>query len=116
MHSCSLHNWEHSHSFGQEHPKEAEKYTIIVICITFLTMLLEIAAGLLFGSMALLADGIHMGTHTLALGESHRPGQTDADRRRPWAGQVAADPGYCCQSIKGVGMAAESFRLDRSGR
>ena len=31
-------------------------------------MLLEITAGILFGSMALLADGVHMGTHTLALG------------------------------------------------
>jgi len=68
MHTHSLHNWEHSHTFGQEHVKEAEKYTIIVICITALTMILEISTGILFGSMALLADGVHMGTHTLALG------------------------------------------------
>jgi cation diffusion facilitator family transporter len=68
MHTHSLNNWQHSHSFGQEHVKEAEKYTIIVICITALTMILEITAGILFGSMALLADGVHMGTHTLALG------------------------------------------------
>ena len=31
-------------------------------------MVLEITTGILFGSMALLADGVHMGTHTLALG------------------------------------------------
>lgn len=68
MHSHSLQQWEHSHTFGQEHVKEAEKYTVIVICITALTMVLEIATGILFGSMALLADGIHMGSHTLALG------------------------------------------------
>jgi len=68
MHTHSLHNWGHSHSFGQEQVKEAEKYTLIVICITALTMILEITAGIIFGSMALLADGVHMGTHTLALG------------------------------------------------
>ena len=68
MHTHSLHKWEHSHSFGQEHVKAAEKYTIIVICITAFTMILEITTGILFGSMALLADGVHMGTHTLALG------------------------------------------------
>lgn len=68
MPTHSIHKWEHSHSFGQEHVKEAEKYTIIVICITAFTMMLEITAGIVFGSMALLADGVHMGTHTLALG------------------------------------------------
>jgi cation diffusion facilitator family transporter len=31
-------------------------------------MALEIAAGIVFGSMALLADGLHMGSHTVALG------------------------------------------------
>lgn len=68
MHTHSLNNWEHSHSFGQEHVKAAEKYTIIVIFITAITMIIEITTGILFGSMALLADGVHMGTHTLALG------------------------------------------------
>ena len=68
MHTHSIHNWEHSHSFGQEHVKEAEKYTLIVIFITAITMILEITTGIVFGSMALLADGVHMGTHTLALG------------------------------------------------
>ena len=53
---------EHSHSFNQEHVKDAERYTIMVICITAFTMFIEIAAGIIFGSMALLADGVHMGT------------------------------------------------------
>ena len=68
MHTHSLHNWEHSHSFGQENVKDAEKYTLIVISITAVTMILEITTGIIFGSMALLADGVHMGTHTMALG------------------------------------------------
>ncbi len=41
--------------------------TKIVIILTVITMIAEIGAGLVFGSMALLSDGIHMGTHTLAL-------------------------------------------------
>jgi cation diffusion facilitator family transporter len=68
MHAYSIKKWEHSHSFGLENVKKAEKYTIIVIFITAITMVLEISTGILFGSMALLADGVHMGTHTLALG------------------------------------------------
>jgi len=44
-----------------------EKVTLIVVIITLLTMFAEIFAGILSGSMALLSDGIHMGTHALAL-------------------------------------------------
>ena len=40
---------------------------MVVIIITFITMVLEISTGMLTGSMALLADGYHMGTHALAL-------------------------------------------------
>ncbi|SBS34709.1 Cadmium, cobalt and zinc/H(+)-K(+) antiporter [Marinomonas aquimarina] len=45
---------------------ENEKRTLYVLLLTFATMVLEIAAGTLFGSMALLADGWHMGTHAAA--------------------------------------------------
>ncbi|MGL1936621.1 MAG: CDF family Co(II)/Ni(II) efflux transporter DmeF [Fibrobacterales bacterium] len=41
--------------------------TLIVIIITVIMMVVEITTGLLFGSIALLSDGIHMGTHTFAL-------------------------------------------------
>ncbi len=44
-----------------------EKVTLIVVIITLVTMFAEIFAGILTGSMALLSDGIHMGTHALAL-------------------------------------------------
>lgn len=43
------------------------KKTGVVITITLITMISEIVYGLITGSMALLADGIHMGTHTFAL-------------------------------------------------
>ncbi len=41
--------------------------TAVVVSITLFTMVAEIGYGLITGSMALLADGIHMGTHTFAL-------------------------------------------------
>jgi divalent metal cation (Fe/Co/Zn/Cd) transporter len=44
-----------------------EKVTLIVVIITLLTMFAEIIAGIMSGSMALLSDGIHMGTHSIAL-------------------------------------------------
>jgi cation diffusion facilitator family transporter len=41
---------------------------VIVTGLTAVTMVAEIAAGLAFGSMALLADGLHMASHATALG------------------------------------------------
>ena len=60
--------WRHDHTFGQEARKPGESRTLWVIAITATMMIVEIAAGLLFGSMALLADGLHMASHTAALG------------------------------------------------
>jgi len=47
---------------------ENEKKTLFVIIVTFVAMLIEITYGYITNSMALLADGYHMGTHVLALG------------------------------------------------
>ncbi|MFH2057668.1 MAG: CDF family Co(II)/Ni(II) efflux transporter DmeF [Pseudomonadota bacterium] len=47
--------------------QQNEKLTLVVVIITLITMFAEIIAGILSGSMALLSDGIHMGTHALAL-------------------------------------------------
>ncbi len=47
-----------------------ETKTLIVVIITAITMSVEIFFGLITKSMALLADGIHMGSHVLAIGLS----------------------------------------------
>jgi len=60
----------HDHTFGQDEKRSAERRTLIVIAITMVTMSVEIAAGIAFGSMALLADGLHMGSHASALAVS----------------------------------------------
>jgi cation diffusion facilitator family transporter len=44
-----------------------ERVTLVVVVITLMMMIAEIAGGILSGSMALLSDGIHMGTHAMAL-------------------------------------------------
>ncbi|HQP90490.1 MAG TPA: cation diffusion facilitator family transporter [Bacteroidales bacterium] len=59
-------DWQQSHNFNIE-KKSAERKTLIVVVITLITMLAEIIAGWIFGSMALFSDGLHMGTHASAL-------------------------------------------------
>jgi cation diffusion facilitator family transporter len=68
--SISKSTFEHDHSFGQDQKKPGELRTFLVITITVVMMVVEIAAGILFGSMALLADGLHMASHAAALGIS----------------------------------------------
>lgn len=58
----------HPHDFGQTGRRRAERRIRLAALITFVTMLGEVACGWLTGSMALLADGIHMAGHALALG------------------------------------------------
>lgn len=58
----------HRHDFGQGRLQKAEKRAWAVALLTLIVMFAEIIAGLMTGSMALLADGIHMGGHAIALG------------------------------------------------
>lgn len=65
MHTHTLSLLTHEHDFSAIN-KKGERRTKLVLVLTFFTMLLEIVAGTVFGSMALLADGWHMGTHVAA--------------------------------------------------
>lgn len=65
MHIYTLQNWRHGHDFSLKNEK-GERRTLYVLVLTALTMVVEIVAGILYGSMALLADGWHMGTHVAA--------------------------------------------------
>lgn len=55
---------------GHGHSHNHEKKTSWVVLLTAITMIVEIFYGITSGSMALLADGIHMGSHVLAIGLS----------------------------------------------
>ena len=62
-------DWTHSHHFHQGNPL-AERNTRWAVVLTVAMMVVEIAGGWIFNSMALLADGWHMSSHALALGLS----------------------------------------------
>ena len=61
-----LTGWQHNHAYDAGN-RGAERRTWVVVAITAVTMVAEIVAGFLTGSMALLADGWHMATHVVAL-------------------------------------------------
>ena len=60
-HPCSSEDETHAHAQG-------ERATTLVLALTIVTMIAEVAAGWWTGSMALLADGWHMGMHAAAMG------------------------------------------------
>ncbi len=66
-HRHDLSPWQHDHDWAADRSASARR-THAVIAITLLTMAAEIAAGWGWQSMALLADGWHMGTHAAAIG------------------------------------------------
>ncbi len=68
MHTHDLGLWAHSHDFSTPEQDRAERRTRLVVGLTLVFMLVELTAGWLTGSMALLADGWHMGSHAAALG------------------------------------------------
>ena len=67
--SFTAESLKHSHRFDEGNPL-AEKNTLRVAILTAVMMVVEIAGGWYYNSMALLADGWHMSSHTVALGLS----------------------------------------------
>ena len=68
MHVERVKEWTHDHVFAQDKKRPGENRTLMIVILTTLMMVVEIAAGLIYGSMALLADGLHMASHATALG------------------------------------------------
>jgi cation diffusion facilitator family transporter len=67
MHTHSIDDFRHSHVFlGDAHERNERKtWSLIAICAAM--MVAEIVGGWWFGSVALIADGLHMSTHAGAL-------------------------------------------------
>ena len=67
MHASTIDDFRHEHVFlGAQHDRNARKtWSVIVLCTAM--MAAEIVGGAIFGSMALVADGLHMSTHAGAL-------------------------------------------------
>ena len=70
MNNKNIQNWQHDHIFAQDQRRPGESRTFIVIAITAVMMVIELYAGIKYGSMALLADGLHMASHAVALSVS----------------------------------------------
>lgn len=69
MHTDDLSAWRHEHAFDSGNIA-GERSTRLVMWITAIMMVAEIAAGWSYNSMALLADGFHMSSHAVAIGLS----------------------------------------------
>lgn len=67
-HAHDLRPFEHSHAFADEGQRRRERALATVTLLTLATMAVELGVGWWTGSLALTADGWHMGTHALALG------------------------------------------------
>ena len=65
MHTSNMSVWQHNHDFCGEYAA-AEKNTRRVLALTAVMMVVEIIGGQALHSMALFADGLHMGTHVAA--------------------------------------------------
>jgi cation diffusion facilitator family transporter len=67
MHSHSIDQFRHPHVFlgGAHERNERKTWGVIALCAAM--MVAEIAGGFWFGSVALIADGLHMSTHAGAL-------------------------------------------------
>jgi len=66
LHDVSL--WSHSHRYESGSEAVAERRTKIALIFNAVAMVVEVAAGIVYNSMALQADGWHMFTHVGALG------------------------------------------------
>lgn len=115
-HSHDLRPWQHHHDWAADRSASARR-THIVIAITLATMVAEVAAGLWWQSMALLADGWHMGTHAVAIGVTAlayaltRRWATDSRfSLGPWKVEVlGAYTSALLLGVVGLAIAAESL-------
>lgn len=106
----------HDHVFlGNAHDRNARR-TLWVVLLTAGMMVVEIVAGVLFNSMALLADGFHMATHAGALGVAaiaYAYAKKHANSRRYsfGTGKVGDLAGFASAMVLGLvalGIAVES--------
>lgn len=69
MHTKHPQTWQHNHHFlDDEAIQSGQRRVLYVLALTTVTMFVEIIAGTLYNSMALVADGWHMASHSAAMG------------------------------------------------
>ncbi|MGB8363726.1 MAG: CDF family Co(II)/Ni(II) efflux transporter DmeF [Rhizomicrobium sp.] len=108
--------WTHDHRFLGEGHAQSERRARLAAIVTTVFMTVEIAAGFAFGSMALLADGVHMATHVgalgLAAGAYWLARRHASDSRFTFGsgkfGDLAAFASAIVLGVAGLGVAVES--------
>lgn len=106
MPDSALQKLQHSHEYNSNN-LTGEKRTQYVVLLTLVMMAAEISGGIIFGSMALLADGWHMATHAFALGItlfafSYARRNSDNPRFTFGTGKVGALGGYTSAVVLGI--------------
>ncbi len=96
----------HQHNFSS-HNSQGEKRTFYVLLLTVVTMIVEIIAGTIYGSIALLADGWHMGTHAAAFGITlfayrYAKKHAESERFSFGTGKVSVLGGYTSSIALGI--------------
>ncbi|MGA7431704.1 MAG: CDF family Co(II)/Ni(II) efflux transporter DmeF [Xanthobacteraceae bacterium] len=115
-HSHAVDEWTHNHAFLGAHHTAHERRTWGVVALTASMMVAEIVGGTLFGSIALVADGWHMGTHVVALaiaGSAYLLARRHADNKRfslgtGKFGELAAFSSAIILGMIALGIAYES--------
>lgn len=110
--------WTHDHRYLGGSHERSERRARLAAFVTAGFMTVEIAAGFVFGSMALIADGVHMATHVgalgLAAGAYWLARRHATDSRFTFGsgkfGDLAAFASAIVLGIAGLGVAAESIQ------
>jgi len=110
--------WTHDHRFLGHGHEQSERRATLAAGITTVFMVVEIAAGFAFGSMALIADGVHMATHVgalgLAAGAYWLARRHASDSRFTFGsgkfGDLAAFASAIVLGMVAIGVAIESFQ------
>src|ERR1700722_9664750 len=109
--------WTHDHRFLGEGHERSEQRARLAAIVTAVFMFVEVIAGLVFGSMALIADGVHMATHVgalgLAAGAYWLARRHAGDARFSFGsgkfGDLAAFSSAIVLAVAGLGVAIESI-------
>ena len=108
-HTHDLEPFTHAHAFVGAGRQGRERALLWVSVITLVTMAVELATGWWTGSLALTADGWHMGTHALALGGAvlaYRWSRSAVARRGHDLGEPAA------RTVDLVGFAFGGWKIE----
>jgi cation diffusion facilitator family transporter len=102
---------QQDHLFGQGRRSRQERGVLLAAILTLVVMIGEVFVGWWSRSMALLADGVHMGTHALALGIALAAyvlaRRFAADRRFSFGtGKLSELAGFASAVLLGVGALA----------